>query len=469
MIENRSLRQKQRVTLVVILTAMIVAAPILSQPLSLPLTSVYPSAPAADITVDTSSITTSETKGLTVDVTSSDEPFVFDVPELEESALQVNRSGDLLTQAVSDAVENMARQATAAIPVFTDTAVTAYVRTASTAVYINPDEEAPRVIALQIGDPVEVTGISPAWLRITFHEAQMFVRKSDMTLNMIFVPAEGIFYVHTTDEAELKIYAEPSRDAAMVKQMWYADRVTALETSSNWTRIVNEGGFEGYVPNDILTRDIVFVQDSSNVYATKELAVYAGPDTSTEVIKYYKKDAKIQRTGYSFDWSQVLTSEKEVGYILMDHLSENPPYVAPVYTAPKPVASVPRYDYSNASVQAVIDKAMSYVGGRYVLGGTSYAGIDCSGLTMRAYEAVGISITRSSYAYWGVGYSVPLSGIRPGDIVCYDSEYNGSIGHVAIYIGGGQVVHAMNESRGVGTGTVYFGGYRILSVRRIIG
>ena len=403
------------------------------------------------------------------DVTGSDAPFVFDIPELEDSTPLVNRSGDVLTQAVSEAVENMARQVTESIPVFTDTAATAYVRSASTAVYINPDDAAPRVIALQMGDPVEVTGISPGWLRIRYQAAQMYVHKGDMTYNMVFVPAEGMFYVHATDEAQLKIYAEPSRDAAMVKEMWYADRVTALETAAHWTKIVSEGGFEGYVPNDILTRDIVFVQDSSNVYATQELNVYAGPDASTEVIHYYKKDARIQRTGYSFDWSQVLTSEQEVGYILMENLSENPPYVAPTYYAPKPVVNATRYDYSNASVQTVINKAMSYVGGSYVLGGTSYAGIDCSGLTMRAYEAVGISITRSSYAYWGVGYSVPLSDIRPGDIVCYDSEYNGSIGHVAIYIGGGQVVHAMNEWRGVDTGTVYFGGYRILSVRRIIG
>ncbi len=457
--KQRSLRQKQRAMLVVVLAATIIAVPVFSQPLSIHLAVSTATTPAA------APIATASTAA----VSNAGSVFDIDIPELDESVSLANRSGDVLSQAVSDSIQNMALGVTGTVPAFVDASATAYIRSATAAVYVSPDAAALHVIALQIGDTVAVTGTSAGWLRINYQDSQMFVQLADTTFDMVFVPAEGLRYVQTTDEAELKLFAAPSRDSEVLKQIWFADRVTALETSKEWTKIHTESGFDGYVPNAILTPDIVFVQDGSTKYVTQEIAVYSFPDEASEVVHYYSEDDAVSLTGYSFDWCRIITSDDEVGYVKMENLTDSAPYSAPAYYAPAPQVWTPRYEYSDGDVQTVINTAMSYVGGAYALGGTSYGGIDCSGLTMRAYESVGIYITRSSYAYWGVGYGVSFSDLRPGDIVCYDSEWNGSIGHVAIYIGGGQVVHAMNEWRGVGVSSVYFGGYNILSVRRLIG
>ena len=84
----------------------------------------------------------------------------------------------------------------------------------------------------------------------------------------------------------------------------------------------------------------------------------------------------------------------------------------------------------------IVASARSYLGVKYVYGGTSRDGIDCSGLTMRAHEAAGIRIPRTSYYQRRGGKAVNgLENAQPGDILCYE-------GHVALYIGNYQVIHA---------------------------
>ncbi|WP_297748955.1 C40 family peptidase [uncultured Tessaracoccus sp.] len=96
--------------------------------------------------------------------------------------------------------------------------------------------------------------------------------------------------------------------------------------------------------------------------------------------------------------------------------------------------------------QTVINAAMAQVGKRYVLGGTGPSSFDCSGLTSYAFRQVGVGLPRTSRGqYAGAGRAVPTSQIQPGDLVFY---YGGP-SHVAIYIGGGKIVHAANPRSGI--------------------
>lgn len=116
--------------------------------------------------------------------------------------------------------------------------------------------------------------------------------------------------------------------------------------------------------------------------------------------------------------------------------------------------------YSGAG-QAVADYACQFVGNPYVWGGSSLTnGADCSGFIMSVYAKFGVSLPHSSAAMRSCGTGVSYSEAMPGDIICYS-------GHVAIYLGGGSIVHASNERDGIKiSGNA---AYRtILSVRRVI-
>ena len=109
---------------------------------------------------------------------------------------------------------------------------------------------------------------------------------------------------------------------------------------------------------------------------------------------------------------------------------------------------------------SVANYALQFVGNPYVYGGTSLTnGTDCSGFTMGVYRNFGVSLPHSSGAQRACGYGVgSLAEAQPGDLICYS-------GHVALYIGGGQIVHASTARTGI---KVSNAAYRnILAIRRI--
>lgn len=113
-----------------------------------------------------------------------------------------------------------------------------------------------------------------------------------------------------------------------------------------------------------------------------------------------------------------------------------------------------------AAGRAIADYGLTFVGNPYVYGGTSLTnGTDCSGFTQGVYAHFGYSIPRNSAAQRSVGQEVAYEDAQPGDLICY-------AGHVAIYIGNGQIVHASTPTTGI---KVSPAAYRtILSVRRVI-
>ena len=141
-----------------------------------------------------------------------------------------------------------------------------------------------------------------------------------------------------------------------------------------------------------------------------------------------------------------VTSEKEVYSINLAANSEN---------------EVP---YNEIISNQVVNYALKFVGGPYVYGGNSLTnGTDCSGFTKLVFANYGVYLPRSAPEQAYAGVHVDLGDIKPGDIIV--SGYDGVVCHVALYIGDGKLVHALNSNVGIVVTSMYI--MPIIDVRRV--
>ena len=104
-----------------------------------------------------------------------------------------------------------------------------------------------------------------------------------------------------------------------------------------------------------------------------------------------------------------------------------------------------------SKASAILATAKQYIGVKYVYGGTTPSGFDCSGFTQYVFAKNGVSLPRVSRDQYNVGTSVSLSNLKPGDLVFFSLAKNGVVDHEGIYVGNGQFINAAS-SKGV---TIY--------------
>lgn len=211
-------------------------------------------------------------------------------------------------------------------------------------------------------------------------------------------------------------------------------------------------------PAEILTEETA-AYISSNAASN----LRKGPSTETESLGKLARHTKVTIIGEQGDWYKVTYNGME-GYISKPLVTKGEP---PVETSsrsldePRTTQNIQNeVPVQSGSASSAVAVAQQYLGSSYVSGGSSPStGFDCSGFTQYVYGQCGISISRTSYTQANDGTAVSKSELQPGDLLLFHYYGSSSIGHVGIYVGNGQFIHAANSNRGVVYDTINSGYY----------
>ena len=233
--------------------------------------------------------------------------------------------------------------------------------------------------------------------------------------------------VATVNTTTLKVRTEPSTESSVLGLVPIEEDLSVLEELDGWVKVSIEEG-EGYVSAEYVNLRTDFVVAESRA----------------------EEEARLERERQEREAAQAAARAAQASANRNTTSSgSHSTYTVPTITG------------DNSMGVSVAQYACQFVGNPYVYGGSSLTnGTDCSGFVMSVYAAFGVSLPHSSTADRSRGYAVEggVANAQPGDIICYS-------GHVGIYIGNGQIVHASNERTGIIISNV---SYRsVLAVRRI--
>ena len=255
-------------------------------------------------------------------------------------------------------------------------------------------------------------------------------------------------------ESHLNIREGAGEDQKLVGKLPKNGGCEILETAGDWYKI-QSGKVTGYVKGEYLLTGEAAAQRANE--AKSVVATILG--TSVNLRVEPSLDAAVQT---SMPQGEEIDVVEELGEWVKVRLDGDICYIYAEYVEvseqlPKAMTLTEAlYGKGVSDVRvALVNYACQFVGNPYVWGGTSLTnGVDCSGFTMKIYAKYGISLPHKASLQATYGKSISSSEARPGDLFFYSS--GGSINHVAIYIGNGQVVHASNPKSGIKISNAYY-------------
>ena len=219
-------------------------------------------------------------------------------------------------------------------------------------------------------------------------------------------------------------------------QLLYGEPVVILDRQGDWLQVaaleqptsVHSSGYPGWLPASQVAENSAYLEDrlhSPLVAVTADKATLCHPSAPTTLVSYQTKLPLVKEAGVF----TVRLPNGSTGQLATEQAAKIAPSFDP---------------------EAMIQEAKKFIGLRYLWGGTSSFGFDCSGFVMRLYGSQGITIPRDANDQANAGEPVNSQNLRSGDLLFFaDDNGQGSIHHVGMYMADGIMIHAPNSKSAV--------------------
>ncbi len=379
------------------------------------------------------------------------------------------------------------------------------------------DAESKILEQIALNQEVEILGEEGNWYKVTYNQITGYVSKELVTVNSNPEPTEENNQVNenTTEEnnntstentedivlGEYKIAENtklkliPSINATDVIELKTDETVKVTEIINGWACVETQTT-KGWLRKDKLKKNEPVEenkeQNQEPVQETPIKTQYVNSSSvnvrqeanaSSTIVTTISLNTEVQVYSEENGWSRVKVNNVE-GYISSSLLSNNKQETSRSQTTSRKSSSTTKTksktSTSNTTTaqttnvpassngSAIVATAMKYLGYKYVYGGTSPStGFDCSGFTSYVFKQHGKSLNRTSAGQYSNGVAVSRANLQPGDLVMFGKS---GINHVAIYIGGGQIIHASTPSTGVRIDSLSTGYYNnnYVGARRVL-
>lgn len=364
------------------------------------------------------------------------------------------------------------------------------------------------------GIAVQVLGRSGDWLQIRealdkpviWVSGELVNMADAMRPNVPEVPRELIPpppppKVGMVRETKLNLRDGPGTNYISMSSLKSGQQVTLIQQYQDWL-FVDSGDLNGWVKTeflDIAPNIIERVPAATSIpdpnpalvglVSENQVNLRRGPSSDYERVDRVNAGAEVSLLARHKDWYRVEYASGKKAWIFSDLLQVSPmvqrrvpvtndipalPTRNPVAAAPSRSSSAPSANLASIAASGdVAGYALQFVGSRYVYGGASPRGFDCSGLMYYVYGQFGVRLPRTAASQFNTAYGASvgsMNNLQPGDLVFFvRTARGGGITHVAMYVGGGRIVHAMTPGLGVQVSNLwdsywvshYYGGLRV--------
>lgn len=250
-----------------------------------------------------------------------------------------------------------------------------------------------------------------------------------------------------TTSSAVNFRQEASIESECLDKLYDGARVAILDKQDGWYKVAFDGTV-GYMSADYIAPQLIMNIECGGAKVTASaLNLRSGPGTENSIVAKMYEGAIGKIIGINNGWFKV-NYNGETGYISPEYVT-----IVPYTSASSRSSSNSGYvatSSANGTRQQIIDYAANFLGCKYVYGGTTPNGFDCSGFVQYVYRHFGINLVRTSYNQYATSQRISRSELKLGDLVFFSQNAGSSkVGHVGIYVGDGQFIHAASPGKGV--------------------